>query len=87
MSVATAIASWWRYRGDNGQSEKEKRFTKLVINMPSSGHVDIKELDFLGYPKLAGWSLPVVVMEALTKELLRRETLGTGDPVDQEHGD
>jgi hypothetical protein len=66
-SVATLIAYWWNYQGD--YSEKEKRFTNLVISMPSSGHVEVKELDVLGHPKPAGWSLPVAVVKALAKEL------------------
>ncbi|MFH1742472.1 MAG: hypothetical protein ABIH23_26000 [bacterium] len=67
MSVAILVALWWKYREND--SEKEKRFTNLIISMPSSGLVDIKELDVLGHPRLAGWSLPVAVVEALAKKL------------------
>lgn len=66
-SVATLIAHWWKYREDH--SEKEKRFTNLVISMPSSGLVDVYELDTFGHIKPSGWSLPVIVVEALAKEL------------------
>ncbi len=65
-SVATLIAFWWKYR--ESDSKREKRFTNVVIRMPSSGIIDIKELDTLGHPKPAGWSLPVVVVEALGKK-------------------
>jgi len=68
-SVATLTAFWWKYRGKD--SEKEKRFTHLIISMPSSGLVDVKELDALGHPKQAGWSLPVTVVEALAVESSR----------------
>lgn len=66
-SVAMLIALWWKYR--KSDSEKAKRFTDLIISMPSPGLVDIKELDALGHPKQAGWSLPVSVVEALAKKL------------------
>jgi len=66
-SVAMLIALWWKYR--KSDSEKTKRFNNLIISMPSSGLVDIKELDALGHPKQAGWSLPAIVVEALAKKL------------------
>ena len=66
-AVATLVAFWWKYREKD--SEKEKSFTNLMISMPSSRLVDIKELDALGHTKPAGWSLPVAVVEALAKEL------------------
>jgi hypothetical protein len=65
--VAMLIALWWKYRKND--SEKAKRFTNLMISMPSSGLVDVKELDALGHPKQAGWSLPVSVVAALAKKL------------------
>jgi len=65
MSVATAIASWWQEQGPYGMSREGKRTASVLISMLSSEHVDIKEFDRLGHPKLAGWSLPVVVVEAL----------------------
>jgi len=66
-SVAMLIALWWKYR--KGDSERSKRFSNLIISMPSSGLVDIKEVDALGHPKSAGWSLPVSAVEALAKKL------------------
>lgn len=68
--VAMLIAVWWKYRKND--SEKAKGFAKLIISMPSSGLVDVKELDALGHPKQAGWSLPVSVVEALAKKLPSR---------------
>ena len=65
-SVATLIALWWKYR--ESDSEREKRFTNVVIRMPSSGHIDVQELDTLGHPNSVGWSLPVAVVEALGKK-------------------
>jgi len=61
--VATLIALWWRYR--NRDSEREMRFESLVIRTPSSGHIDVKELDNLGHAKAVGWLLPVAVVEAI----------------------
>jgi len=66
-SVAMLIALWWKYR--KSDSEKAKGLADLIISMPSSGLVDVKELDALGHPKQAGWSLPVSVVEALAKKL------------------
>ena len=65
--VAMLIALWWKYR--KSDSERAKGLPKLIISMPSSGLVDVKELDALGHPKQAGWSLPVSVVEALAKKL------------------
>lgn len=64
-SVAMLVALWWKYR--KSDSERPKRFKNLIISVPSSGFVDVKELDALGHPKQAGWSLPVAVVEALSK--------------------
>lgn len=63
MSVATLVALWWKYR--DRDSEREKRFATLVIQMPSSGHIDVKELDNLGDPKAVGCSLPISLIEAM----------------------
>src|SRR4030042_5432115 len=48
-SVATLVAFWWKYRGKD--SEKGKRFTNLIIFMPSPGIVDVKELDQFAHPR------------------------------------
>lgn len=69
MSVAAAISYWWHNMGAQLTRMERIRFGNVVITMPSTGLVDIKELDTLDHPKPLGWSLSVVVVEALTKEL------------------
>jgi hypothetical protein len=69
LSVARVLVFWWRGLEAYGRSGKGRRFTSVVIAMSSSKYVDNKELDILGYPKSLGWSLPVVVVEALANKL------------------
>ena len=58
-----------RIGGGHGQWKKAKRiFARLAISM-SSSRVHVRELDVLTQPKMVGWSLPVVVAEALAKGL------------------
>lgn len=80
MPVAEAISYWRQNMGDQRTLMKSKRLGNVVISMPSSGFVDVKELDVLGHPKLAGWSLPVVVVEALAKKLvIKKQEKGIGE--------
>jgi hypothetical protein len=63
------LAPWSR---DNGRSEFDgsKKMRSLVKPAPSSRHIDVRELDALGRPKVPVWSLPMVVVEAMTTELI-----------------
>jgi len=67
VTVAGCIASWWQEQ-ISGKTP-EKRFRDAVIITHSTNFVDVKELDTLGQPKPIGWSLPIVVVDALVKEM------------------
>lgn len=73
LSVATVIASWWHDLQTHGTAGKGQEFPNAVIQMPSSSYVYVKERDSLGRTNMVGWGLPPVVVEALTKELSRRQ--------------
>jgi len=69
VTVADCIASWWQEQGAVKTSGIWKSSISVSIPTASSRHIDVKELDALGRSKPAGWSLPMVVVEAMTKEL------------------
>jgi len=73
LPVARAIAKWWRDKGAHEPTGKKDRTGSVIISRFSSSHAEVKELDISGHPKHIGWSLPIVVVEALAKELSKIE--------------
>jgi len=69
LPVAAAVADWWRNNGDQSPKGKKVKSDIVDITLLSASHVEIRALDSLGRPKLTGWSLPIIVVEALEKEL------------------
>ena len=70
LPVADCVISWWQEQGAAKTSGIWKSSISVSIPAPSSRHIDVRELDALGRSKPAGWSLPMVVVEAMTKELV-----------------
>jgi hypothetical protein len=73
VTVAYCITAWWQEQGANRTPCVWKSLISINVPSPFSRHIDVKQLDALGRPKPAGWSLPIVVVEALTKELVNLE--------------
>jgi len=69
LPVADCIVSWWQEQGAAKTSGVWKSSISVSIPAPSSRYIDVRELDAWGRSKPAGWSLPMVVVEAMTKEL------------------
>jgi len=71
LPVASAVADWWRNNGVQFLKGKKIKSDIVDITLLSDSHAEIRALDSLGRPKLTGWSLPIIVVEALEKELAR----------------
>ena len=69
VAVADSIAAWWQGQGAVKASGVLKSCISINVPAPSSRHIDVRELDAMGRPKIEEWSLPVVVVEAMVKEL------------------
>ena len=71
LPIAVAVADWWRNNGVQSPKGKKIKSDIVDITLLSATHAEIRALDSLGRPKLTGWSLPIIVVEALEKELAR----------------
>jgi hypothetical protein len=69
LPVAAGIVAWWQEQDAAKNQGIWKRSISISIPASSSRHIDVRELDALGRTKPGGWSLPMVVVEAMTKEL------------------
>lgn len=69
LPIAAAVAGWWRNNGAQSPKGKKIKSDIVDITLLSDSHAEIRALDSLGRPKPTGWSLPIIVVEALEKEL------------------
>ncbi|MGD8765352.1 MAG: hypothetical protein PVG87_23805 [Desulfobacteraceae bacterium] len=69
LPVAADIVAWWQEQDSAKNQGIWKSSISISIPASSSRHIDVRELDALVRTKPGGWSLPMVVVEAMTKEL------------------
>jgi len=68
-SVAAAVVDWWRSSGIHSLEAKQVKTNVVEITLLSESYAEIRALDSLGRPKMAGWSLPIPGVKALEAAL------------------